>query len=261
MRIFQVDAFAEKIFTGNPAGVCVLDGPADETWMQNVAMEMNLSETAFLYKVRGGFNLRWFTPKAEVDLCGHATLASAHILWETGVLPVDAEAVFYTKSGRLAANRRGGLITLDFPAKPDEPADDPSALVAALGTKALYVGTNGMDFIVELESEAAVRAAEPDMAAVVKAGARGVIVTARAAAPGFDFVSRFFAPAIGIPEDPVTGSAHCCLGPYWQRKLGKSSFSAYQASQRGGKLKVEMQGGRVLIGGKAVTVFSIDMRE
>jgi PhzF family phenazine biosynthesis protein len=260
VRIYQVDAFAERIFEGNPAGVCILEGPVDEAWMQNVAMEMNLSETSFLHRTHGGFNLRWFTSEAEVDLCGHATLASAHILWETGILKPAEEAVFFTKSGRLFANRQGGFITLDFPAKPDEPAENPSELLAALGIQALYVGRNDMDFIVELEDEATVRAVEPDMAAIVRAGARGVIVTARATASGFDFVSRFFAPAVGIPEDPVTGSAHCCLGPYWKRKLGKSVFFAYQASKRGGKLKVEVKGDRVLIGGKAITVFSADLR-
>jgi PhzF family phenazine biosynthesis protein len=259
MTVYQVDAFADRIFEGNPAGVCLLSGAADEAWMQNVAMEMNLSETAFLYPTEGGYNLRWFTPKAEVKLCGHATLASAHILRETGRLGEGGTAVFFTLSGKLSATCAGGAVTLDFPARECRPVDDAPAIERALGAPARFVGCNGMDYLAELESEAAVRGVEPDMGAIVRAGARGVIVTARASTPGFDFVSRFFAPAVGIPEDPVTGSAHCCLGPYWRDRLGKTVFSAYQASRRGGKLAVEARGDRVFIGGRAVTVFAAEM--
>lgn len=259
MRIYQVDAFANKVFEGNPAGVCILAQAADEKWMQDVAMEMNLPETAFLYKTEGGFNLRWFTPCAEVDLCGHATLASAHVLWDKGLLNKTETAVFFTKSGRLTAEISGELIYLNFPALAVEPVEDHSALEHALGAPVVYMGRNPMDYIVELENESAVLYLTPDMTALMQFG-RGVIVTAKADLPGCDFVSRFFAPAIGIPEDPVTGSAHCCLGPYWQSRLGKSDFTAYQASKRGGWLKVEVHGDRVRIGGKAVTVFEAEMR-
>jgi PhzF family phenazine biosynthesis protein len=260
MRIYQVDSFAEKPFEGNPAGVCVLPGPADEKWMQNVAMEMNLAETAFLYAANGGYNLRWFTPEAEVDLCGHATLAAAHILFETGALPMDGEAVFFSKSGKLSARKEGETIRLDFPAEADEPTELPGALRNALrGAGIFYCGKNRMDYIVEIVNDEQLKRLQPDMQELKTLGRRGVIVTCASSDPAYDFISRFFAPGVGIPEDPVTGSAHCCLGPYWQRKLGKSAFSAYQASKRGGKLQVEVKGDRVMIGGKAVTVFRIDI--
>lgn len=261
MKIYQVDSFAEKMFEGNPAGVCLLQGPAPERWMQDVAMEMNLAETAFLHREGEGWNLRWFTPAVEVDLCGHATLASAHILWETGGLPEGREAVFFTKSGRLSASRAGGLIWLNFPVEEDRPCELPEAVKAALpGAEILYCGRNRMDYIAELSSEEAVRKLDPDLNALKALGCRGVIFTSRAATSGVDFVSRFFAPGAGIPEDPVTGSAHCCLGPYWQRKLGKSVFSALQVSKRGGKVQVEVKGDRALIGGKAVTVFEAELK-
>lgn len=260
MRIYHVDAFTDRIFGGNPAGVCILPGPADETWMQNVAMEMNLAETAFLYDAFEEYGLRWFTPEVEVDLCGHATLASAHVLWETGALPPQENAIFFTKSGKLSAKKQGGGIVLDFPAEEDSPVEMPAALASALrGAKLAYCGKNRMDYIVEAEDEATVRALSPDLRALAALDCRGVIVTSRSANPEFDFVSRFFAPGAGIPEDPVTGSAHCCLGPYWKRRLGKSDFTAWQASKRGGRLNVEVKGNRVLIGGQAVTVFSADL--
>ena len=259
MKLYQVDAFAEQPFEGNPAGVCVLPGPAQEQWMQHVAMEMNLAETAFLYAVEDGWNLRWFTPAVEVELCGHATLASAHILWETGRLAMESPAVFHTRSGRLTAEREGDRITLDFPAKTDWPSDNAAAIAEALGAPVIYAGYNGMDFIAELENESAVRRLNPDMTALTRVIARGVIATARSATPGCDFVSRFFAPAVGIPEDPVTGSAHCCLGPFWQKRMNKRRFTAYQASRRGGWVSVEVCGDRVRLGGKAVTVFEIEM--
>jgi PhzF family phenazine biosynthesis protein len=253
-NIFKVDSFTEKPFAGNPAGVCILPGPRDEAWMQNIAREMNLSETAFLYRGGDGYNLRWFTPAAEVELCGHATLASAHILWETGDLAPKAQARFQTKSGLLTAARSGGLIELDFPAKPAELADAPDGLIEALGVEPRYIGRNAFDYLVEVESQEIVRDAAPDIARLRKIRARGVMITAAASSAGFDFVSRFFAPAVGVDEDPVTGSAHCCLGPYWGAKLGKAELKAYQASARGGVVRVRLAGDRVLLGGHAVTI-------
>jgi len=254
MKIYQVDAFTEKPFSGNPAGVCVLNEKLDENLMQNIAREMNLSETAFLVKNNEGYDLRWFTPDAEIDLCGHATLVSAHILWEKGYLGKDREAKFSTKSGLLTAKMNEGWIELNFPALPEEKTEPPAGLLEALGVEASYVGKNRFDYLVEVESEEIVRVIKPDFPKLLKVPARGVIVTARARAGEYDFVSRFFAPEVGIWEDPVTGSAHCCLGPYWQKKLNKNEFIAYQASERGGVLKVKVTGERVLISGKAVTV-------
>jgi PhzF family phenazine biosynthesis protein len=260
MKIYQVDSFTDKIFKGNPAGVCILRGAADEQWMQDVAMEMNLSETAFLYRQGDGFNLRWFTPETEVDLCGHATLASAHILWETGVLQTHDEAVFFTKSGRLSAKKDQDYIILDFPAEEDVEAELPEDLGKSLGVKVKYAGRNRMDYIVEVESEEIVRSLKPDFEIMKRIGVRGVIVTSRSSNPEYDFVSRFFAPGVGVNEDPVTGSAHCCLGPYWEKRLVKDEFTAYQASKRGGILKVVAHGDRVFVGGKAVTVFCAELK-
>jgi len=252
--IYQVDAFTSQPFQGNPAGVCLLPDPADEKWMGNVALEMNLSETAFLVRQLDSFNLRWFTPAAEVDLCGHATLASAHILWETGVLNASETARFYTRSGLLTAKLSGEWIEMDFPSKPEQPAEPPPGLLEALGVRAQYVGRNQFDYIVELSNEAAVRSLQPDITRLKQVQARGVIVTSRAESPGFDFVSRFFAPAVGVPEDPVTGSAHCCLVPYWSQRLGKQALTAFQASPRGGVLRCRLAGERVILAGRAVTV-------
>jgi len=252
MRIYQVDAFTEKTFSGNPAGICVLNEKPEEKLMQNIAREMNLSETAFLIKEGEKYNLRWFTPDAEVDLCGHATLASAHILWEKGYLRKDIEAKFSTKSGLLTAKMSDGWIELNFPALPEEKTEPSVELLEALGTQATYVGKNKFDYLVEVESEEIVTTMKPDFMKLLKLPARGVIVTSRA--KGYDFVSRFFAPQIGVLEDPVTGSAHCCLGPYWQKKLNKDKFIAYQASERGGILRVKVADNRVLISGKAITV-------
>jgi PhzF family phenazine biosynthesis protein len=253
-NIFKVDSFTEKPFAGNPAGVCILPGPRDEKWMQNVAREMNLSETAFLYRGRDGYELRWFTPASEVELCGHATLASAHILWETGDIAPKAQARFQTKSGLLTAERNGDLIDLDFPAKPEQPADAPEGLIEALGVTPRHVGRNAFDYLVEVESQEMVRDAAPDFVRLKTIQARGVMITAAASSAGFDFVSRFFAPAVGIDEDPVTGSAHCCLGPYWGAKLGTTELKAYQASARGGIVRVRLAGDRVILGGHAVTI-------
>ena len=271
LAIFQVDAFTSEPFSGNPAGVCLLPEDRDESWMQNVAREMNLAETAFL-RIRPderqgtsrspeppGWNLRWFTPAVEVDLCGHATLASAHVLWETGRLASDEQARFHTRSGLLTATRDGDWIELDFPATPDEPADAPAALLESLGGAPLSVGRSIFDYIVELVDEEAVRGLRPDLGRMRSLGSRGVIVTSRSADPSFDFVSRYFAPAFGIDEDPVTGSTHCCLAPFWSRRLGKTSFLAKQLSDRGGVLKVELRGDRVALGGQAVTVLRAEL--
>ena len=223
--------------------------------MQNVAREMNLSETAFLIKQPEGYDLRWFTPEAEVDLCGHATLASAHLLWEDGHLPLAEEVRFSTRSGLLTCRWRDGWIDMNFPAEPEHHDVPPPELTAALGVTPLYTGRNRLnDWLVEIESETALRKLQPDFTALKSLPLRGVMVTARSVTKGFDFLSRFFAPAVGINEDPVTGSAHCCLGPYWQKKLKRYSFYAFQASRRGGEVHVRVAGDRVILSGRAVTV-------
>ena len=254
LTITQVDAFTDTPFAGNPAAVCLLPAPRDEGWMQSVAREMNLSETAFLVRAGDGYDLRWFTPSVEVALCGHATLASAHVLWEEGHLAAAQQARFHTKSGLLTGDRAGDWIELDFPVKREETAPAPAGLAEALGVAPKYVGRNQFDYLVEIDGEATVRRLTPNHAALATLPVRGVIVTSRADSPGYDFVSRFFAPGSGVAEDPVTGSAHCALGPYWQARLGKSNFVAYQASPRGGVVRVRVVGERVKLGGKAVTV-------
>ncbi len=252
--IYQIDAFTDRPFAGNPAAVCVLPQARDAVWMQDVAREMNLSETAFLVPNGEGFDLRWFTPAAEVDLCGHATLASAHLLWEIGRLAPDEEAVFHTLSGRLSARRHAGRIVMDFPAVPEEETVPPAGLIPALGVRPRYVGRNRMDYLVLVESQAAVEALAPDLGRLAQVDVRGVIVTAGADEGPYDFVSRFFAPRVGVSEDPVTGSAHCCLGPFWQQRLHKDDLTGYQASARGGVVHVQPTGDRVRLGGHAVTV-------
>jgi PhzF family phenazine biosynthesis protein len=253
--IYQVDAFTARPFAGNPAAVCLLPEARDDAWLQVVAREMNLSETAFLLAEDDGWHLRWFTPTVEVELCGHATLASAHVLWETGLLAPDRQARFRTASGLLLAVRRDGRIELDLPATPPVPAEAPPGLFEALGiASARYVGSSVFDLIVELDDEAAVRAVAPDFGRLARVDARGVMVTGRATTAGWDFVSRFFGPAVGVDEDPVTGSAHCCLGPYWSRILGRTELSACQLSARGGVLGVRVAGDRVVLSGEAVTV-------
>ena len=222
--------------------------------MQHVAAEMNLSETAFLLRVDDGWSLRWFTPAVEVDLCGHATLASAHVLWESGRLPSRETARFHTRSGLLTAEKRGDWIWLDFPATPADPIDVPGGLAEALGVQPISVRRSRFDFLVELKSEDAVRAVSPDFRRLAAIPGRGVIVTSPAQDPACDFVSRYFAPGFGIDEDPVTGSTHCCLAPFWSLRLGKTRFVARQLSARGGELHVELAGERVRLGGQAVTV-------
>lgn len=251
---FQVDAFTDRPFAGNPAAVCILPKTRDAGWMQSVAAEMNLAETAFLLKQENGFNLRWFTPTIEVDLCGHATLASAHVLWEAGYLKPDQPAQFSTRSGLLTCERKGGWIEMDFPAEPEQPAATPAELEKALGVHLKYIGKNRFDYLVEVDSEDTVRKLKPNLALLGEIPARGFIVTSRASSPRYDIVSRFFAPSAGIPEDPVTGSAHCCLGPFWEARLHKDEFVAYQASVRGGVVRVRVAGDRVVLGGQAVTV-------
>jgi PhzF family phenazine biosynthesis protein len=253
-KIVQVDAFASKPFAGNPAAVCVLDRAADERWMQSVAMEMNLSETAFLHPERDGFRLRWFTPAVEVDLCGHATLASAHVLWEDAVIEREAPARFYTRSGLLTAKRNGPWIEMDFPATPAEPTAPPHGLAEALGAPIIAAGRSRFDVLAELAGEESLRRLAPDLQALAKLPARGIIVTSRASQPPYDFLSRFFAPGAGVNEDPVTGSAHCCLAPYWAARLGKDTLHAYQASARGGEVRVTVRGDRAILAGQAVTV-------
>jgi PhzF family phenazine biosynthesis protein len=259
MIIYQVDAFTDKAFGGNPAAVCILKEAAEEELMQKIAMEMNVSETAFLYKTGNSFNLRWFTPEVEVDLCGHATLASSYILWETGLLKKEEEAVFNTRSGRLTAKKNDDLIILDFPMEVDTETEANEIIEKALGVKTLYTGKNRMDYIVEVESEEIVRSLNPNFDVLKALNTRGVIVTSKSDSENYDFISRFFAPGAGIAEDPVTGSAHCCLGPYWMKRLGKNVFKAYQASKRGGTLDITVDGDRVKIGGKAVSVLVADM--
>jgi PhzF family phenazine biosynthesis protein len=255
LRITQVDAFTNRPFAGNPAAVCILPKAADAAWMLNVALEMNLAETAFLVPQSDGYDLRWFTPAVEVDLCGHATLASAHVLWEEGRLKPNEQARFHTKSGLLTAERRGSWIELDFPATPPAVAPAPQGLIEAIGAKPQFVGRSRFDYLVEVENEATVRELTPDLTALSRVQARGIIVTSRSDGKSdYDFVSRFFAPQSGVPEDPVTGSAHCALTPYWSAKLGKKELVAYQASARGGELRLRLAGERVRLGGQAVTV-------
>jgi PhzF family phenazine biosynthesis protein len=264
MKIVQVDAFTDQPFGGNPAAVCVLEGPADPGWMQSVALEMNLSETAFLHpepgQEAGTYRLRWFTPTTEVDLCGHATLATSHVLWTDCHLPIDRPARFLTRSGLLTAHRTAdGWIEMDFPAEPIEPIADRNAVVGILDLPITFAGRNRMDLLVEVPDEAAVRAYVPDATALASIPVRGVILTARASEPPYDFVSRFFAPNVGVLEDPVCGSAHCALTPHWAGKLGRLSLLGHQVSPRGGVIRVRLEGDRVAIAGQAVVTLRGDL--
>lgn len=252
IELYQVDAFTDEPFRGNPAAVCFPDRE-DDAWLQRVAAEMNLSETAFLWPEGDRYRLRWLTPAVEVDLCGHATLASAHVLFETGRLEPSQAARFMTRSGELTAAKKGDSIELDFPATPPTPCEPPPGLLAALGIERAPTLKTRFDYMVVLDGERAVREAKPDFAAMRGLGVRGVMITARGET-GPDIVSRFFAPGSGIDEDPVTGSAHCALTPYWSERLGKRELVAYQASSRGGTLHVELAGDRVKLRGRAVTV-------
>jgi PhzF family phenazine biosynthesis protein len=254
LPMMVVDAFTSRPFSGNPAGVCILDEDREKAWMQVVAREMAHAETAFLLLRPDHVALRWFTPAVEVDLCGHATLASAHVLWETGRLPDDRPISFRTRSGVLTAARQGDWIDLDFPALVSTWADVPPGLDDALGVAPLVAAKSRFDLLVELPSEAAVRELAPDLGLLARLPFRGVIVTAQAEKDDeYDFVSRFFAPQVGVPEDPVTGSAHCALAPFWGERLGLTEMIGYQASARGGIVRVEVKGDRVILGGQAVT--------
>jgi len=250
VEIVQVDAFTDRPFAGNPAAVCIMERAADPEWMQAVALEMNLSETAFLYPSGDGYNLRWFTPAVEVELCGHATLASAYVLFHDGHVAKDHRITFHTASGALHATFRDDRVSLDFPALETTEGPVPDDLAAALRNRPARFAHSKFDCLAEFESEATVRDLTPDFGALKELGYRGIIVTAKGA--DYDFVSRFFAPAAGIDEDPVTGSAHCVLGPYWQKQLGKSDFRAFQASRRGGTVYVSVQGERIKLSGAAV---------
>jgi len=254
LRYFVVDAFTNLPFSGNPAAVVPLEQWSNDRWLQNVAMEMNLSETAFLVPNADGFDLRWFTPKVEVDLCGHATLASAMFLSHLGKLPDGADVKFSTRSGVLKAFHSGTHFQLDFPLKREEGTAPPVGLIEALHVQPVYVGRNQFDYLVEVDSESTLRAISPDFKQLLNVECRGIIVTARSDDRRFDFVSRFFAPAAGVAEDPVTGSAHCCLADFWGQRLKKEKMTGFQASRRGGIVNVELRGDRVILGGEAVIV-------
>lgn len=261
VKIFHIDAFTNKPFAGNPACVCILSSPRDEEWMQNMAKEMNLSETAFLYRQDNSFVLRWFTPVVEVNLCGHATLASAHVLWESNYLKPEEEARFYTKSGLLTALRIGEYIEMNFPVLFVKPGPALPDLAKALGVDIKQIGQTEFFCLVEVESEKVLRNINPNFEMLKTISSGGVIVTSPSDSGQFDFVSRCFAPKEGINEDPVCGSAHCVLAPHWQNKLNKSSFTAYQASSRGGIVHVSINGDRVFLKGEAVTIFKGEVRE
>ncbi len=261
IKIQTVDAFTSEPFSGNPAAVCLLEQFLPAETMQNIATEMNLSETAFLMPKDAGFNLRWFTPAVEVDLCGHATLASAHFLWENNVVPGEKTIVFDTLSGELKAAKNDGWITLDFPSEPPKLKPAPEELLRAMNLEEVRsFGENRFDAIIEVASESMVRATTPNMSLLENLPYRGVILTAQADSSEFDFISRFFAPAAGVPEDPVTGSAHCCLAPFWGEKLGKTKMTGFQASRRGGVVRVENHKARTLLRGQAVTVTRVEMK-
>jgi PhzF family phenazine biosynthesis protein len=260
--IWQVDAFADRPFTGNPAAVCVLESDRDDAWLQAVAQEMNLSETAFLRQRSDGFDLRWFTPEVEVDLCGHATLASAHALWEKGFAAAGETLRFHTRSGVLTAVRCGDLIELDFPATTVAESPPPTGLLESLGIETknvTFAGRTKFDRFVAVDSAERLRRLRPSFTQLAEVDARGIVVTARADDSRYDFISRFFGPAVGVSEDPVTGSAHCALATYWAPLLGKESMTAYQASARGGVVGVTLRGDRVLLAGRAVTVLKAEL--
>ena len=254
LRLFIVDAFADEAFSGNPAAVCLVEGVMSGQQMQAIAAEVNLSDTAFVRETSAGRELRWFTPTVEVDLCGHATLAAAHVLWNECRVPRTLDIEFQSKSGLLTCSSDGKFIELDFPAMPLQPVAPPTGLFEALGVESALTGRSKFDLLVRVESEKIVRSLEPDFVRLSSISTRGIIVTSVSDRSEFDFVSRFFAPAAGINEDPVTGSAHCCLAPYWSAHLCKAQMTGYQASPRGGTVRVTVAGDRVILGGRAVTV-------
>lgn len=255
VRCWTVDAFTNRPFGGNPAAVCWLETEKETAWMQSVAAEMNLSETAFVRKLADGYELRWFTPTMEVDLCGHATLATAHALWSADLAPSIEQLRFKTRSGVLTCSKQGDLIELDFPATPPTMISVSDQLQKALGLRVVEAGSSRFYQLAVLESAAAVRECQPDFELMKKLPTLGVIITAASDRDNFDIESRFFAPAMGVNEDPVCGSAHCCLAPYWADRLGMTTLRAYQASARGGVLYLELKGDRVALRGNAVTVW------
>ncbi len=255
LKIIQVDSFTSELFKGNPAAVCLLEKQMDDGWMQNIAKEMNLSETAFLLNIKDGYKLRWFTPVMEVDLCGHATLASAHVLYEEGLLSPEQQARFHTRSGLLTVIKKGDWLEMDFPAETVKTVEVPPVLLEAIGARPVYTGKCKTGHFFKYESEKHVQDIKPNFHLLREMPVQGIIVTAKSDSGEYDFVSRFFAPNLGINEDPVTGSAHCSLGPFWQKELGKPDFLAYQASERGGVIKVSVRSDRVRIGGQAVTLY------
>jgi PhzF family phenazine biosynthesis protein len=258
LRVFQVDSFTDKVFSGNPAAVCLLETAAPDDWMQSVAREMNLSETAFVASASDGlgpaFHLRWFTPRSEVELCGHATLATAHVLWETGTLDHDTAASFQTLSGVLTARKIGAEIELDFPSRVPSVAGSPPGLEEAMGVAPVSVAAVERDYLIELATEREVRGASPDFARLESLNVEATIITSLSSSDDYDFVSRFFSPKMGVNEDPVTGAAHCVLAPYWCERLGRHELVGYQASSRGGTVRVRLVADRVRLAGKAVTV-------
>ncbi|MBA2113275.1 PhzF family phenazine biosynthesis protein [Bremerella alba] len=258
--LYQVDAFTSKPFAGNPAAVCWLDEPADAQWMQQVAAEMNLAETAFVYPEGESLRLRWFTPTVEVDLCGHATLATAYTLWQHKGFPSDQTLRFETRSGTLTASPHGDRIELDFPIATAHETAPVDGLLESLGIcDFAFCGKNDWDWLIEVPSADDVRRLNPNDALLAPVTARGVMVTSGSDSLEYDFISRFFAPAAGISEDPVTGSAHCVLGEYWSGKLDQKILQAYQASPRGGEVEVEIRNKRALLRGHAVVVAKIEL--
>jgi PhzF family phenazine biosynthesis protein len=261
LAITQVDAFSNQPFAGNPAAVCVLEEPRDAAWMQLLAREMNLSETAFLVQRGDAYDLRWFSPTVEIDLCGHATLASAHVLWEQEHLKTCETARFQTRSGMLTATKQDAWIEMNFPSTAASPAADAEreAVQSALGISVTTLGRSRFDYMAEVDSEQNVRKLRPDFGKIARLSTRGLIVTSRANGADYDYVSRFFAPGAGVDEDPVTGSAHCCLGPFWKQRLGRDNLVGYQASARGGYVRTRCEGDRVFLSGQAITVMRGDL--
>lgn len=263
IRIYQIDAFTDKPYQGNPAGVCILESPAAETWMQKAANEMNLAETAFLWPEENGYHLRWFTPETEVELCGHATLASAYTLWEQHIVPWQEAILFNTLSGVLRVKQKNGWVTMDFPSRfPDQKMQITDDIKAVFGSNIKNMAANDYGYwVVELAKSGDVIDFQPDFTKILSLGKYLIIITAPSANASYDFVSRVFAPAFGIHEDSVTGAAHCALGPYWYQKTGKPVLTGYQASKRGGIVKVDVSSGndRVNLMGKAVKVMEADL--
>ena len=253
LKIFTVDAFTHIPFAGNPAAVCLLDEEVSDGWMTDVAAEMNLSETAFLLKKEDGYSLRWFTQKVEVQLCGHATLASSHILWTKNFIPKSEELRFHTLSGLLTVKYIDGEYEMDFPAYASKQSEGNEKLTDALGIEPVRIYEAEHQYICEMASEEDVLKVSPSFETLMGLEKFGTIATAQSKGD-YDFISRFFAPSKGINEDPVTGSAHCALAPYWMERTGKNNFTAYQASERGGVIKLKVEGARVLLRGSAVTI-------